>query len=475
MKVTLVSPYSDITSLGVRFLSAVLKRAGHTPQIIFLPHRPAETLTDETSQIYERDRLEAIAEACAGSGLIGISLMTNYFERARVLTDFLRDRLTAPIIWGGIHPTIRPDECLDSADLVCVGEGEELIVELAESLAQNRSTAALANLGWRADGGLRLNKARPLILDLDALPYPDYDHGGHLVWDEDSRRLRSVDIDLFREYLSRGHISRIRNEIAYQTIATRGCPHDCSYCCNNALRDLYRGQQYLRRRSTGNILGELEEMRARFPFIKVIGFSDDSFFADNEAGIEAFARAYKERVGLPFFCLGSPLTITRRKMVALVAAGMFGIQMGIQTGSESTKKLYNRSISNRAVIDAANIINEFSDVMIPPTYDFIIDNPLETREDLLQTIDLMLRLPRPHRLQIFSLVIFPETGIYRRLVEAGHIKPFGPEAYSREYHQHGATYLNLVLSLLRNGLPAPVIRFLIRPGVVRLADRPVLV
>jgi len=471
MKVVLISPYSDVTALGLRMISAVLRRAGHATRMIFLPHTPAE-LADGEEDRYPEGLLREVAERTRDADLVGIPLITAYFHKAVEVTRAIKAVHDVPVLWGGIHPTIRPRECLEFADLVCLGEGEGAVEELAGRMVAGSGIADLANVGLRANGSARVNPPRPLEQNLDALPFPDYSLEDHWIWERDGDALAPLNRDRFAAALAEGHISRIRDEIAYQTIATRGCPHNCSYCCNNVLRDLYRGQRYVRCRSQEHILGELEEIRERFPFVKVIGFSDDSFFAARESEIAEFAAAYRERIGLPFFCLGSPLTITAEKLRHLTDAGMFGLQMGIQTGSPRTLELYERHVSTERVLEAARLIHRFQDRMIPPSYDFIIDNPLESTEDILQTVELMLALPRPNRLQLFSLVVFPETGLYHEFHRRGLPVPETPADYNRDYHKRRATYLNLLFGLIRHGAPRPLIKLLAARPVVRAFERP---
>jgi len=87
---------------------------------------------------YPRRILEQIAEMCKTSDLIGISLMTCHFDNAVYITKFLREKLSVPIIWGGIHPSIRPAECLEYADMVCLGEGELSLSQLAKEMAEGK-------------------------------------------------------------------------------------------------------------------------------------------------------------------------------------------------------------------------------------------------------------------------------------------------------------------------------------------------
>jgi len=471
MKVVLISPYSDITSFGIRSLSASLRQAGIGTRLIFLPHTPSEWAS--TDDIYPTTILDHVAELCKDAELIGISLMTSYFVRVAALTQRLKQTTAAQVIWGGIHPTIRPMECLDFADAICVGEGEEAMLEYARAVEAGRIGEPIPNIGYRINNKIKLNPPRPLIQHLDSLPHPDYSLDDHWVWDFPAADLQLFNPTLFYRWLMAGHISRIRNEAAYQTIATRGCPHNCAYCCNSTLRQLYKGQPYLRRRGIENILDELERITKHYDFIRVIGFSDDSFFAAREEEIQDFSTRYKERIGLPFFCLGSPLTMTETKLNHLVEAGLFGLQMGIQTGSRRTLKRYQRPIPIEKVLESARVINKFRDKLLPPTYDFIIDNPLETRDDILETVDLMLTLPKPNRLQLFSLVVFPETALFHQLREAGLPVPESPPDYSHDYHQRQATYLNIILGLIRHGFSPRLIRLLTRKKIVSLLDHPI--
>ncbi len=469
MKIALVSPYSDITSLGIRQLSSVLKPSGHEVHQVFIPHAPSEEGSPEP---YSQSLLDQFKEIALECDMAGISLMTNYFFRALRLTEALRSSGREILtIWGGIHPTIRPEECLEHADLVCVGEGEEATLELAEALDSGSDFAGIQNIWLKKEGKVVRNPARPLLQNLNELPFPDYDLENCWIWDAEENVFQRGSWSLLQRSMSAGPISKILNKTAYQTIATRGCPHNCTYCCNNVLRELYDNQQYVRRRNTENILDELSSAIERMPFIKVIGFSDDSFFAASEKKIREFSSRYKEVIGLPFFCLGSPLTITEGKLEALTDAGLFGLQMGIQSGSRSIQKLYNRPISNERILKTARTINRFRDRMIPPTYDFIIDNPFESRSDVLETLALIRRLPKPRRIQLFSLVIFPETKLYRHAIEQGKVMDKFMTGYEKEYHKREAGYLNLLLGLHRYPVPGFLLAAASHPRIVALFDR----
>ncbi|MGA2687136.1 MAG: cobalamin B12-binding domain-containing protein [Candidatus Korobacteraceae bacterium] len=125
-----------IFAYGLRILSACLKHIGCRVQLVFLPRILGEIYPDRV--------LDQIVQLSAGSALIGISVMSDDFENAVRITQRLKRSLLTPVIWGGMHPTLQPKECLEHADIVCIGEGEETLVE---SRAEDTQRRRLSNGG----------------------------------------------------------------------------------------------------------------------------------------------------------------------------------------------------------------------------------------------------------------------------------------------------------------------------------------
>ena len=105
--------------------------------------------------------------------------MTYCFQRVAQLSDYLRAQLHIPVIWGGIHATIRPEECLAHADFACRGEGEESLARLVAALEAGQPVTDIPNLVFRQDGRVVINPVAPLVQNLDAFPRPDYDLEDH--------------------------------------------------------------------------------------------------------------------------------------------------------------------------------------------------------------------------------------------------------------------------------------------------------
>lgn len=476
MKVTLISPYSDITAYGLRCLSAHMKSLGHQVKVVFLPDYREEMadLRDQDYR-YRPELLSEIADHCRDSGLIGISLMTYCFERVAQLSDYLRQHLGLPVIWGGIHATIRPEECLAHADFVCRGEGEAALAQLAAALENGQPVTGIANLTFRQAGQVIQNPLAPLVQDLDAYPRPDYDLKDHYYAPLARPPLKRMDVVAFKTLMASNPLSSPeREEIVYQTMASRGCPYHCTYCCNNLLRQLYAKQKYVRFLRVETLISELKQITESFPFLNVIVFSDDSFFSAPMSWLKRFAQAYHREINLPFRCLASPLAISEEKLALLTGVGLRGLQVGIQTGSDRTRKLYQREASGAQVLKASKILARFIPPMEPPKYDIIIDNPYETQEDIQDTLRLLMEIPPPYQVQQFSLVFIPGTDLYTRAAQDGLIRDERRQIYRKQFHVAGNIYLKLLLSLTGSRCPLPVLKLLAHPRLLAWFNRPAM-
>ncbi|MFQ5646076.1 MAG: B12-binding domain-containing radical SAM protein, partial [bacterium] len=237
MKITLVSPFSDVSGTGIRTISACLKQNGHEVRLIFLPK--------DFRIRYDRQTLDQAVALAKGSDLIGITLMTNFFQNTIQLTRKFREETGIPVLWGGIHPTVRPEECLDHTEMICLGEGEETVVELAEKMEKGQDYRHIPGMWFKDRKKIIRNSMRPLIQDLNSLPFQDYGFENNYI-------------------LSGGRIQEMTGPILnmhlagdYMAFPTRGCPFGCAYCCNNTINNLYPGQKPLRKRSVKHIIGEL--------------------------------------------------------------------------------------------------------------------------------------------------------------------------------------------------------------------------
>jgi anaerobic magnesium-protoporphyrin IX monomethyl ester cyclase len=474
LKISLVSPYPDITNYGLRTLSAVLRKAGHETQVICMPDFAGDGESAHTKMSedrYSATAIDKMLEVMEGADLVGITLMTHYFDSAKQITRAVHERLGAPVIWGGFHPSVRPDECIHHCDYVAVGDAEDLILRLVDKLEAGESDTLhdIKSLIWKRGETVIRNEVGSLEQDLDAYPIPDFSTDDHHVLFEGE--ILPVTRDLLRRYLHNGTVSRMFGRTGYQTMTGRGCPHACTYCGNSFYRDLYKRQRYVRYRSVEHVMTELEEAKRAYPFIDFIWFSDDSFFGRPLPDLLHFASEYKKRIGDPFYVLGSPGTITDEKYEALVDAGLICIQMGIEHGSPRLQKMFKRStMGNDKILKSAEVITKYADRTAPPQYDVIYDLAYETIDDKLATLQLISDLPKPYRLQVFSVIYYPGTSLHTIAARDGLVNDEKAEIYDRMFFERHDSYTNTVLFLARSGkFPHPLLKVLIDERVVKLA------
>lgn len=473
MKILLISPYLDITSLSTRLLSSYLKAGGHTVKQIFLPDLKSmmENGVDFVGY-YPDEVVEQVAELADGFDLLGISLMTNYFIKMSHLTREIKKRIDIPVVWGGIHPTVAPEECLDIADYVCVGEGEAALQELADSLQKGIRPARVKNIWFRDEQEECRNPVREPIVNLDEIPFPDYDIEDQYVLL--GKKILPLSEDILKEMV-RGRIHFTDpHHLIYETMWTRGCPHQCAYCINNYYRVLYSGFEVVRRRSVDNLIEEIKSIREKFPWFNRINFMDDDFASASNDQLMYFRDRYKMEINCPFYALLSVLSSRESKMSILFDAGLRRTQVGIQSLSPFTNRMYRRDFFSREkLLSLARTVNRVFPPEFCPTFDVILENPWESLDDRLLTLRGVLELPRPFVLQLYTLTFYPGTELFHKAIYDGIIS--GTDAsYLKENHDKGFSYLNLLFMLVNKRVPNCIIRFLSwRPFVVIMESTPV--
>ncbi|MFQ5646197.1 MAG: B12-binding domain-containing radical SAM protein, partial [bacterium] len=455
MKVLLISlGGQNIFAYGPRILSAYLKANQVETDLLLVPfvNPDRKRYFSPHWKFYDEDLVNKIIDPIVphirekGYDLVGISLTSNFYDHARMITSRIKNKMDIPVVWGGVHPTVRPDECLDYADYVIKGEGEEALLQLIEALGKNGGLEAVGNLVYKKDGEIKNNNLLPLLQDLDSLPMQDFDYSSHYL--AYNYQINPITEELIYKVLPQGYG---KDSYGYSTMATRGCPYGCSYCLNSTLRLTYRGKgKLLRKRSYQNVVEELAMIKSRVPRLSYFLFSDETFLMGKGLDwIKSFADLYKEKVGLPFSCCFAPEDVSGEALELLIEAGLFNVQMGIQSGSKRTLiEVYDRRDNTGNILKAAGILNKFQD-HIMPLFDLILDNPYETDEDRKETIKFLLKLPRPFELQLFSLTWYPGAAITEKAIKDGIVKDVIKDVYRKHYQAYDrSNYYNLLLSMV---------------------------
>ncbi|MEW6234463.1 MAG: radical SAM protein [Candidatus Omnitrophota bacterium] len=406
MRIALFSVNDVVYDYGLRALSAYLKRHGHDVDLVFL--------TCPENELSGRILLDAL-EVCRGADLIGVSVLTHSVGKGIVLTQFLRLMLPGvPIIWGGMHASSAPEECIVHADIVCLGEGENTLLEIVERYSQGSGIDGIPGT-WRraADGSIVKGEKRPLIQDLDSLPPQDYSLSSDYV--DHEGRLAKLDDELLENrllYYFFNNMGRV-----YVTMTSRGCPFNCTFCCNNVTRQLSTGgEKFVRKRSIPHIMNELRQIKQRFPFLQSILFEDDSFLFRSVKDICEFADSYGKDIGLPFGIEMHPNETSAEKLTALKAAGLTLIHTGIQSGDERVRReIYHRKTTDDAIIKCNKLLTGLS---ITHKYDIIVDMPFEG--DAWASLRLLKRLRPKFSINLYSMRLYPGLELRSILHSRGH-------------------------------------------------------
>jgi anaerobic magnesium-protoporphyrin IX monomethyl ester cyclase len=443
MKIGLVNVAGRLaTGDGSRLISALLKRAGHSVTSVYLSR--TEPLAYERAELAELDAVFGDAD------VIMIGVFSSYAMRAVQVTDYVHERWPGRLVfWGGPHCVGAPELGLRHADGICFSEGDEAVPDLVARLERGGDWRTTPNFAFLEGKRVVKNPVLPPFRDLDGLPYYDYDL-------EDQHLLDGRLVPLTMERLKPRLLGYPHRTPTLYYMASRGCPHNCSYCSNCRYHAMW-GSSPLRLLGVDRTLDEVEFQVKRFGCIEFVGFSDDDFFQRPAAQLERFASEYKRRIGLPFGAMLSARTYRRDKMDMLVDAGLTVIEMGVQSGSQRVlDEVFNRPLSIVKTKEVARELGRYDrHGGVTLVLDFIIDNPWETREDVHQTVRYLLDVPPRTLLNVFFLTYFPGTPVYDRAVAEGIIKAFSLRAfrpYTRarlRFQRNWEAVLILLIRLLR--------------------------
>lgn len=411
MKHAVLINNSYIENTSARYLGAHLKNKGYRVTVIHY-----EGSKDTVFQLLPEESLQKLADYCRKCDLVGISLLTTHqLERSIQINDYLKDRIAAPIIWGGVPVMCSPQDYLLYAELICAGEGENVMAELLEG----RNYADIAGLGYHLpDGRVQVN-AIPDLIDLNRqpVPYMELDHG-FLLRGRELLRLRD-------------HVHLLR--ASYLGMTIRGCPYACSYCINSRLKQVFhRKGPFIRFIDTELVMQELEWAVANIPHLKSVTLDDDDFFMRPVKEMESFLAAYRDRVNLPFYYLQATIKQVHESKLKLLQK--YGIRMrflkiGLQSASRRvSREIFDRNFDPDLFIEKLKLLAAYDVSVI---LDVISDNPYDTPADkyeallfyrnVLRSIRPIAAIARPVKIYDHKLMYYPDTKLYNKARQDGVI------------------------------------------------------
>jgi radical SAM superfamily enzyme YgiQ (UPF0313 family) len=343
---------------------------------------------------------------------VGISSMTgDQIAHGIDAARLVKQHSAAPVVWGGVHPSLTPHQTIRSphVDIVVVGEGERTLPELASALHEGRSLERVSGLCYRDGDEVRVTPERPPE-DLDALPPVPY----HLV-------------DVGRYFFEFNLPGR-----TLSLLGGRGCPHRCGFCYNTRLHaHRWRG------RDPALVVADIRKLRSLGA--ENVFVVDDDFFANPRRAGKICELLLAEKLHVPIIttCRADYLAGFSDDFLRLLGRCRFYVSIGVESGSPRILELIEKRITVEQVLRANRRLRGSG---VTFNFAFMAGFPTETWEDIDQTVDLMVRLQDENpEARLTNLKIFtplPGTALLKRCVQHGFEPPRDLDGWSRYSHHH---------------------------------------
>ncbi len=394
MRVTFVAMGWE--NISIEYLSGYLKQRGHEVKVAY-----EQSLFDDKNYLCipflakilnQGDNIiSQIVET--KPDIVAFSVMVFTYQWALACAAAVREVLDVPIIFGGTHAVSSPEKVIENEciDIVCIGEGEYAMADLLDSMEAGKIDTSIDGLWFKSEsGGIIKNKRRPLIVDLDAMPFPDK--------------------DLFAPVVP------IKNY--YLAVTNRGCPFSCTYCSVSYQTDLERESpdfKKVRERSVDNVIAELKENKKKYNY-KWIDFRNAVFSSSPEWILE-FCEKYVKEVNVPFRVFGHPLLIEEETSIALRDAGCFAIQIGLESYDPHVRNdILGRPETNEQIHRAVDILERNH---VRYSLDYILGLPDQNEEELKKVADFFAGLKYCYRISPFIISYLPKVPLLRYAIEQG--------------------------------------------------------
>lgn len=329
-------------------------------------------------------------------------------EVARVVKS---ESPSTKMIWGGVHSTLLPEQTLRNTmiDIVVIGEGEITFRQLVDALSQKSELNNINGIAFKDNGNVVITEPREL-LDLESIPEIPYD---------------LVNIEDYIGSQGRFRGSDIRSLIF---ISSRGCPWECTYCCNPGLskrkwRALSAEETYRR------VLRLVNKYK-----LNAITFHDEEFLVNRQRAEKIAGLINNE------FKWWIQARMDRLKDVDLKLldkCGLTAVQPGIESGSDRILQMIKKG---EAVEDILTANKRLADTDVVPLYNFMMGFPTEKYEELMQTVGLVLKLlednPKAQVSGFYVCVPYPGTGLFELAKREGFKMPDCLEEWAKYNRQH---------------------------------------
>ncbi len=378
--------------LGLAYIAAILERDGHRVKILDTPTLKMDLDTwVQNVKSWSPD-------------IIGFSILTPTAPKAYVAARKIKEEMNDVIlVAGGQHPTYMWSETLDNGfDIIVRGEGEVTARELIKTIDRHGMDTAelrrVAGIVFRdKHGNIVATRERPLIYNLDVLPWP-------------ARHLLPMDkYTLFGKKIRVAHI-----------MASRGCPYGCIYCTTS----YYWGRR-IRYRSPRNVAEEIEFLVDKYRVEHVV-FTDDELTANRRFVYGLIEEMKKRGLDIGFACGARINHMDKDFMKFLYNNGCIALYFGVESGTQRILDKIGKMISLdqvRKVFRWKREIGGFA------TASFILGFPWETIDDMKKTVELAIDID-PDYAQFTVLTPYPGTPLFDYAMRYGLIEDWNWEHYT---------------------------------------------
>jgi radical SAM superfamily enzyme YgiQ (UPF0313 family) len=396
MKVLLTTPWmktnkEDQPALGLAYVAAVLIQNGHETKI-FDPN---------VDRISEKTLLQRIKDY--DPDIIGLPCVTEFRFQTFKNVDMIKNQFPdTPVVLGGNHVTHVDVETLDlikNVNFIVRGEGEMTMLELVEELKkQNPKFDHITGLTYRdKDGRAVRNENRPLITNLDDIPFPARD---------------AMPFEKYRGLLE----SKYHKEVT-PIMGSRGCPNQCVFCSGIFGRTC-------RMRSAKSIVEEMKLLHDKYNF-KAFNIWDDIFTINKKRITEICDLIIKEKMDVDFFCSSHVLSLNQEILNLMYKAGCRVIDLGVESGSDRILKVIKKGIT---IDQAKNAIQMCLENDIDAWPGIMFNHPTETLYDVGLTLRFrkyLFELNKKYKAEVhhksggLMSTIYPGTELERLAKEEG--------------------------------------------------------
>lgn len=416
----------DLMPLGLSYLAAVLRENNHHVTIYNADHTRGARFIHSVSALTSRfpsykrvlmnlsdpiwqeikDKIHYYSP-----DLVGISVKTPTYRSSLNIAELVKEvDPTIPIVLGGPHPTVLPQETVEQnvIDIVVRREGEYTLLELVNAIEEGNDVGEVLGITYKKRERIIHNPDRPLIKNLDELPFP------------------ARDLLIDREIYSPDAFGSL--------FSSRGCPYRCTFCESHKI-----WTRKVRFRSPENVVAEIQQVREKYGTRK-FDFEDDTFSIDKKRVMKFCRLVIQEKLDIVWSCTTRANLVDDDMLKAMRKAGCLSISIGVESGSEETLRKIKKGVSITQVEEASRLIKKHG---IGFHAYWMIGFPWETKADIKKTISFMKELDADSN--IYSILTpYPGSELYETVTKDGLITDL---AYEDFFHQSPEMMLSRNLSV----------------------------